>query len=209
MFHETITHAGGTTTGTASEAHALTLLARSHRRGLHIEARRDGGALISWTRLQFGPGDGQVDTVERSIRLTPTELLTSVLRGGTVRHDLETIDAHSRSRWESPRSRRVVIIGEDGIEAVTGLTLHKLGMVTDAPGGRVRLTLAARLGLLAYHHRPRTPHPDRGLTYCTCGMTAAAGDDPKEARMVRARNHLREVTGAFVTGLTRPAARFA
>ncbi|MYX36521.1 MULTISPECIES: hypothetical protein [unclassified Streptomyces] len=207
MFNECIDHAGGFTTGTATEAHAMMLLQRGQRRGCHIEATRAGGALVSWTRLQFGPVDGQVDTVARSIKLTPVTPLTSILRGGTVRHDLATIDAHSRSRWESARSRRVVVVGLDGIEAVTGEALHRDGLVTEAPGGRVRLTLAARLGLLAYEHRRRTPWRGRAA-YCTCGMSAPGSDPRAEARDVW-RAHLRAVTAEFVTGLARPSARTA
>lgn len=208
MFNECIDHAGGFTTGTATEAHAMMLLQRGLRRGCHIEATRAGGALVTWTRLQFGPVAGQVDTVARSIKLTPVTPLTSILRGGTVRHDLTTIDAHSRSRWDSARSRRVVVVGLDGIEAVTGEALHRDGLVTDAPGGRVRLTLAARLGLLAYEHRRCTPRPDRNGAYCTCGMSAPGSDPRAEARDMW-RAHLRAVTAGFVTGLARPAARTA
>ncbi|MEW2071805.1 hypothetical protein [Streptomyces sp. NPDC007346] len=225
MFHETITHAGGTTEGVASEAHAVTLLDRAVRRQYAVEATPAGGALITWTRHLFGPGATSVVLVDRSIRLDPMTPVGNLT--DAVREDLALVDGDPHARYELQQERRVITGGLWRIPpfATAGLRARRL-VVEDR--GHVRLTLTARLGLLAHAHRTTTTAPrgwyhpsayeSAGLNrpgrragllrdststaVCTCRELSAVAGDRDEARRL-ARDHRRAVAAAFVT------ARFA
>lgn len=233
MFRETIHHAGGVTEGTASETHALYLLRRAARRGHDIEATRAGGARITWTARRFGRRDGEVTEEARSIELAPHLPVGTALTDATVR-DLTDIHEARRPRYAEEDGRRVISLNHFcRIPPVATARLRARGMVTEDSDGRVRLTLTARLGLLARAHRTRTTEPrgwqypadigmasaglckpgrrsgllyDRGsAAVCTCGQLAAYGDGRDEARR-RAAEHRREVARAFIVADLEPAA---
>ncbi|WP_199570566.1 hypothetical protein [Streptomyces murinus] len=224
MFRETITHSHGTSEGTASESHALLLMRRAARRGYGIEATREGGAVITWTRRQLGTGA----LVHRSIRLHP-EMPVGKLTDAVVR-DLRAIDdARSAEYVMNDHGRRIIRVGLGEISAMATAAIRARRLVTDQ-GGRVRLTLTARLGLLAHAHRTVTTEPQgwarpadigrasvtAGLNRpgrragmirssastatCSCGQLHAFGGNRDEARRL-AHLHLQDVAAAFVTGL--------
>ncbi|MEU6928988.1 hypothetical protein AB0A05_07470 [Streptomyces sp. NPDC046374] len=224
MFRETVTHAGGSTEGTASEAHALMLLRRAARRGYAIEATRDGGALITWIRRELRGG-----TAHRSISLTPqmpVGKLTEALTG-----DLHAIRDLRPARYVlNDVGRRIILAGLAEISPLATAALRARQLVTAAERGTVRLTLTARLGLLAAEHRTTTTEPEgwsrpadlgmHGVTAglnrpgrragmlnrtasaatCSCGQLRAFGGDRAEARRL-ARDHRHDMAAAFVEAL--------
>ncbi|WTW95434.1 hypothetical protein OG216_19525 [Streptomycetaceae bacterium NBC_01309] len=225
MFHETVTHAGGTSKGTASEAHALMLLRRAHRRGYAIEATREGGARITWTRAVYPVGH-----VHRSIILTP-EMPVGTLTDAVVR-DLGLIASARPARYvESDAGRRMILAGLTEISPMATALLRARRLITADDHDTVRLTLSARLGLVARAHGTRTSEPmgwarpsDIGMhsltaglnrpgrragvlrssasvATCTCGALSAHGGDRDEARRL-ALAHRHEMTAAFVASLS-------
>ncbi|MFG2404239.1 hypothetical protein ACGFR8_07845 [Streptomyces brevispora] len=220
MFRETITHAGGTTEGTASETHAVTLLVRAARRQYAMEATPAGGALITWTRHVFGPGGNSLVLVDRSIRLDPMTPVGNLT--DTVREDLSLVDGDPRARYDLVKGRRVITgtLWQVPPFPTAGLRARRL-VVEDR--GRVRLTLTARLGLLAHAHRTTTTAPrgwyhpsayeSAGLNrpgrragllrdstsaaVCSCLELSAVGGDREHARRL-ALDHRRAVTAEFV-----------
>lgn len=186
MFRETVTHASGESTGTASEAHALFLLRRAVRHGYSIEAVAGGGAVITWTRAGIG---GR--TALRSITLTP-HTPVGTLTEDTVRH-LGVIDSRVGAHYELREQRRIIAVGLYEIPALDTARLRARALVTADDAAPVRLTLTARLGLLAEAH---ATGPDGS---CTCGATArAAGPDQF---VILARRHRQEVATEFVAQL--------
>ncbi|WP_225846932.1 hypothetical protein [Streptomyces sp. HPF1205] len=184
MFRETVTHASGESTGTASEAHALFLLRRAARQGYAIEATEAGGAVITWTRAGMG---GR--TVLRSITLTP-HIPVGILTEDTVRH-LGVINSRASAHYELRDKRRIIAVGLYEIPALDTARLRARALVTADDAAPVRLTLTARLGLLAQAH---TAGPDG---QCACGFTVhAPGID--QARIHR---HRQEAAAAFVNQL--------
>ncbi|MGW1353045.1 hypothetical protein ACWCQE_27820 [Streptomyces sp. NPDC002409] len=234
MYRETVTHAHGTTEGTASEQHAVMLLVRAVRRGYAIEATAAGGALITWTRHLFGPGENTVIRADRSITLEPSTPVGTL--SDAVRADLDLIDGDRHARYDEEGGRRVIRGLLWRIPAFTTARLRARGLVVEE-GERVRLSLTARLGLLAHAHRTRTAAPNgwyrpsagasygsaglnrpggrAGMLYdggsaavCSCGDLSAFGGDRGEARRL-AREHRRAVAAAFVAERLAPAPRRA
>ncbi|MGW7708292.1 hypothetical protein [Streptomyces sp. NPDC054771] len=224
MFRETITHAHGVTVGTASEQHAVMLLVRAVRRGYDVEATATGGAQITWGRMVFGPGGGVVVRAERSIELEPVTLVG--LLSITTRTDLDLIDRDRHARYVEERGRRVLRGLLWCIPATTTARLLARGLVVEGEDGRVRVSLAARLALLAQDHRTRTTVPDgwhrphagdrygsvglnrpgrragllrdsTSVAVCTCGELSAHGGDRADARRL-ATDHRRAVAAAFI-----------
>lgn len=224
MFRETVTHAGGTSEGTASEAHALMLLRRAVRRGYAIEATREGGALITWTRRDLGSR-----LVHRSITLAP-QMPVGKLTDAIV-EDLVTVDELRPAQYiENDFGRRVILAGLVEVGPMATASLRARRLVTTDDQAPVRLTLTARLGLLANAHRTSTTEPqgwarpaDIGLqavtaglnkpgrragmirssgsaATCTCRELHEFGGDRTEARRL-AHIHLHDVAAAFVTAL--------
>lgn len=222
MFRETITHAGGVTEGTASEAHALTTLRRAVRRGYAIDVTREGGALITWTRREMRGGIAQ-----RSITFAP-QMPVGTLTEAVIR-DLTDIDGLRPVRYtENDHGRRIILAGLTEISPMATAALRARKLVTADAYGKVRLTLTARLGLLAVAHRTTTTEPEgwsrasgsrlvtAGLNRpgrragmvrqsasaasCSCGQFSAFGGDRTEARNL-ARRHRHDVAAAFVAGL--------
>ncbi|MGA5497746.1 hypothetical protein ACPCSP_25620 [Streptomyces cinereoruber] len=222
MFRETVTHAGGDTEGTASEAHALMLLRRAARRGYAIEATAPGGALITWTCHQLGGVE------HRSISLVP-QMPVGTLTDAVTR-DLGLIaDLRPVEYVFNDHGRRIILAGLTEISAMMTATLRARQLVTEHRG-TVRLTLTARLGLLAAAHRTTTTEPDSwsrpadagmaaltaGLNRpgrragminrtasaatCSCGRLRAFGGDRADARRL-ARAHRRDAAASFVEAL--------
>ncbi|WP_406501576.1 hypothetical protein OHA04_27540 [Streptomyces sp. NBC_01590] len=233
MYRETIAHAHGTTEGTASEQHATMLLARAARRGYAIEVTTPGGALITWTRHVFGPGENTVVRADRSITLEPFTPVGTL--SDTVRADLDLIAGDPHARYAEENGRRVIRGLVWRIPAFTTARLRARGLVVEEEG-LVCLSLTAHLGLLAHAHRTRTTTPEgwrrpsagdpygsaglnrpggrAGMLYgggsaavCSCGGLSAFGGDRSEARRL-AREHRRAVAAAFVAEqLTPPPGR--
>jgi hypothetical protein len=220
VYRETITHAGGTTDGTASEAHARMLLVRAVRRGYTVEATATGGAVITWTRALFGPGANSAVTAHRAIHLHPVTPVGALV--DAVRDDLARIDGDHHAAYELDRDRRVITGLVWRIPPYTTARLRARSLVTEQDG-HVRLTLTALLGLLAHEHRTTTTEPEgwhRPHSYehaglnrpgrragmmlstasaavCTCRALSAMGGTREDARRL-GRDHRRAVAAAFV-----------
>ncbi|MEU0275554.1 hypothetical protein [Streptomyces sp. NPDC006307] len=224
MFRETIHHSSGGSVGTASEQHATMLLTTARRRGYDVEFTPAGGALITWTRHLFGPGEGSVVRAERSIELEPVTPVGAL--SATTRLDLHLIAGDRHARYVEKDGRRVIsgLLWE--IPAFTTARLGARGLVVE-DGDQLRLSLTARLALLAQQHRTRTtppqgwyrppasdPYGSAGLNRpggragmlrdggsaatCSCGALSGWGGDRDEARRLT-RDHRRAVAAAFVS----------
>ncbi|MFF5968214.1 hypothetical protein ACFY64_31725 [Streptomyces collinus] len=190
MFHETIVHACGASEGPVSESHALMLLRRALNRRYGFEATLNGGASIRWPPVDL---TAQANVL-RSITLkpeTPVGTLDDATRArlaliglGDARHVL-TADA------------RHIVAGDTQIPMGESARLRARRLVAVDRGGRVRLTLAARLGLLAHDHA-QTGGPD-GFAMCSCGFTANAPTG--EAAETVLRGHRQAVTARFVESI--------
>lgn len=191
MFYEKVTHASGESRGHASEAHGLLLLRRALKRGHAIQATPAGGASITWSLLSHG-GRAAV----RSITLTP-HTPVGALTDDTV-EDLGVIDSTATARYGLHGGRRVITAGLFEIPALTTARYRARGLVTADRADRVRLTLTARLGLLAREHQAGA---DTAL--CTCGRLTTLPATPEEARSLT-RRHRETVAAEFVSSL--PAA---
>lgn len=189
MFHETITHASGESRGHASEAHGLLLLRRALKRGHAIQATPVGGASITWSLLSHG-GRAAV----RSITLTP-HTPVGALADDTVR-DLGVIDRAGTARYELRDARRIITAGLYEIPALATARYRARSLVTADRTNRVRLTLTARLGLLAAEHQDA---PDAAL--CACGRLTVCPATPEEAHSL-ARRHRETVAAEFVGTLS-------
>ncbi|WP_434593332.1 hypothetical protein [Streptomyces sp. A5-4] len=223
MFRESIAHAGGTTEGTASESHALLTLRRAARRGYAIEATRDGGALITWTRREIRGG-----IVHRSITFIP-QMPVGTLTEAVIRDLTDISELRPVEYTENDYGRRIILAGLTEISPMATAALRARKLVTADERGKVRLTLTARLGLLAAAHRTTTTEPDgwtrasdsrlvtvglnrpgrragmvrqsASAASCSCGQFRAFGGDRAEARTL-ARGHQHDVGAAFVAGLS-------
>ncbi|MHB9861934.1 hypothetical protein [Streptomyces sp. YIM S03343] len=243
MFTETITSKDGeTSTGTASEAHALSLLRRAERRRhCTVEATRSGGVIV--VRKVW---DGSRTPKTRTIVLEP--VMPVGLFTPAVRRALAAVDARSGAYLVTAAERctrgRVgrISAGFEGVAPAAAARLverglvvlgepytavsHETGVETRVP---VRLSLAARLALLADKHRTRATAPAGYVRPADIGMTGTAGlckpgrrsgmvydrisrggcschgwtgtyEGAEEARRA-GRAHRQAVTGAFVRSL--------
>lgn len=191
MFRETITHAGGDSNGTAKESHALMLLRLAASRGDAMEATRTGGARIRWTR-----GGHSSAIAVRSIVLdpeTPVGDLDSATRFLLARINL------GDARYEVHPDRRVIAFDDGEAAPVETARLRARRLVAIGGNGRVRLTLAARLGLLAHEHRQAGGGTD-GFAMCSCGFTVS-GPTGEAADAVLC-GHRQVVTAAFVDSIS-------
>lgn len=144
MFAETLVHAGGTTKGHASEAHAFQLLRRAVRRGFTITPTQAGGAVITWTARRLAGGGLLEET--RSVTLTPhtpAGRLTDAVRAA-----LAAVDQAAAALPSVQDGRTVIRAGIQRIGPATASHLYGHRLVTEERG-RVRLTLVAHLALLA------------------------------------------------------------
>lgn len=230
MFRETLHHAGGVTEGAASNRHATMLLTRAVRRAYAVEATPSGGALITWTRRLFGPGAVSAVRAERSIGLEPVTPVGAL--SAATRDDLALIAATPDARYAIQGGRRIITGLMWTIPPFPTARLRARGLVVEE-NGRLRLSLAAQLGLLAQAHRTRTtepqgwyrpsasaPYGSAGLNrpggragmlrdgssaaLCACGALSATGGDRTEARRLAAE-HRREMTARFITDRLCPA----
>ncbi|MCF3960293.1 hypothetical protein [Streptomyces fuscigenes] len=147
MFTETVVHAGGTTEGTASEAHAFHLIRRALTRGYTVTPTENGGAVITWTVHLLGAGGHRRQP--RSITLTPHTPAGPLT--DQVRADLHTVHAATGALPAREDGRPIIRAGlcRIGPAATSRLYAHRLVL---EQGGRVRLTLMAHLALLAAQH---------------------------------------------------------
>lgn len=156
MFRETIAHSGGTTTGEASESHAMLILRRALNRGYTIDASTDGGATVSWTARRFGVGTAIIEA-PRSIELVPHKPVGDALTDATC-YDLLLIDSVRNPAQYHP-DRRVIEGGIWRITPAASARLRDRGLVHTGDDNHVRLTLVTRLALIARDHRTRTTEP--------------------------------------------------
>lgn len=189
MFHETVTHASGETKGRASEAHGLLLLRRALKRGHAIQATPAGGASITWSLMGHG---GRA--VVRSITLAP-HTPVGALTDDTAR-DLGVIDSAGTARYDLRDGRRVITAGLYEIPALTTARYRARSLVTADRADRVRLTLTARLGLLAHEHQAGTDP-----VLCACGRLTVCPATPEEARSLT-RRHRETVAAELVSSLS-------
>ncbi|WP_433635624.1 hypothetical protein [Nocardia sp. CA-120079] len=142
-----------TWTTTNNEADTVSLLRRAVRvRRATVEARRSGGFIMRWTVHHL--------TGEPSTATITAEPLTPARLTKTMRADLEHIAEHpSRARWRTDGSLHVGFLGR--IPPATARRLADRGLIASdtANSAAVRLTLAARLALLAEQHRTSTRQP--------------------------------------------------
>lgn len=220
MFRQTVVHADGTSEGDINENQAVHLLRRAARRRYRIEATTNGGAVITWTARFF---DGR--TEPRSITFIPQLPVGGALTDTTVR-DLALIDDSTQAHYKLEDERLIISCGLWRIPPAATARLRARGLVTEE-GRRVRLTLAARLALLACDHRTRTTEPAgcsrpsvlglvsaglnkpgrrAGLLHssastalCGCGYTAHCGDRTEARR--KAADHRAAMAAEFVVTL--------
>lgn len=145
MFTETLVHAGGTTTGHASEAHALQLLRRAIRRGYTATPTPAGGAVIAWTGRRLQPG-GAATEEARSVTLTPQTPAGRITED--VRAALADVDGCAAPLPAVQGGRTVIRTGVRYIGPAMTSRLYSHRLVVEERG-RVRLTLVAYLALLA------------------------------------------------------------
>ncbi|MGW4720671.1 hypothetical protein [Nocardia sp. NPDC004260] len=145
-----------TWTATYSEADATSLLRRAVRtRRATVEARRNGGFVLQWN-VHHLTGD----TVTTTTATITAEPITAARLTATMRADLEHIAEHpTRARWRPDGSLHVGFLGR--IPPAAARRLADRGLIATEPENRpaVRLTLAARLALLAEQHRTTTAEP--------------------------------------------------
>jgi hypothetical protein len=218
MFTETITHADGTTgTGTATEAHAMRLLRTAVRRGYRMEATRTGGVIIT----RDVPTGRSVVPKHHTVALepaVPVRTLTAAVRG-----DLEAVAARPNAYLVAEADQlfraRVgrVNAGFVSVPPVTVTRLVDRGLLVvgeaykDTSNGflpetrrPVRLSLAARLALVARAHRTRTTEPNGYIKPADIGMTAAAGLN-KPGRRAGMVYDASSVAGCSCSAWSRPA----
>ncbi|PWI16011.1 hypothetical protein DI272_18945 [Streptomyces sp. Act143] len=193
MFTETVDSGSSTTTGTASEPHALVLLRRACNRGYAIEPQRTGGAIIRWRRID----PGTLTPALRSITLTPqvpadpTDYELSDLR---VIASVPVVRLVDSERYTLP----VIEAGVCQIPPSRAERLLAQGFLLNTDNEHLRLTLAARLSLVAAAHE-RMDSSDRTTTWCSCGLAVHARD--AEAAEARQAAHLAAVGADFVQSL--------
>lgn len=146
MFVLTIIHAGGVTEGHATEAHALQLVRRAFRRGHTVDPTPEGGAVITWTASRLIDG-GEVVHEGRSISLTPH--IAAGPLSDTVRDHLLALHTAPAALPARHDGRQVIRAGLHTVPPAITSRLYGHRLVQE-DGGRVRLTLVARLALLSH-----------------------------------------------------------
>lgn len=197
MFTETIESPGSVSTGAASEAHALILLRRSCNRGYAIQPTPDGGAIIRYRKRHLGQPEPVVHTVTLA-PLVPVGDLTDSDTG-----NLRVIDGAKISRFaDSGRyTLPVIAAGMYEIPPAQAESLQARNLVAADSNGNVRVTLSARLGLLARAHE-QLATLDRLAAWCSCGL-AISGNTAEQVDAVLL-SHLAAVSADFLDSL--PAA---
>lgn len=243
MFTETITDANGeTATGTVSEEHALALLKRlAGRDGCTIEAARTGGVIVQ----RKVRGGGPVPAA-RTIALNPVSRVAIITP--TARRDLDAIIARgaylvSNAQGTFRVNNGRISAGVHGIPPAATQRLIDRGLIVLGspyeatsngylPESRtpVRVSLTARLVMLASDHQTRASAPagyvrpaDTGRTHtaglnkpgrragmvhdgtsranCSCGGWSGWFDGADSARRA-ARVHRQEVATAMILSLS-------
>jgi hypothetical protein len=145
VFAETFVHAGGTTEGHATEAHAFQLLRRAIRRGYAVTPTAAGGAVITWTARRLTDTGGVVEE-PRSITLTPHTPVDQLSE--SVQAALATVDQAAAALPAVQDGRTVIRAGLQRIGPAATSRLYGHRLVVEERG-RVRLTAVAYLALLA------------------------------------------------------------
>ncbi|MFI2434690.1 hypothetical protein [Streptomyces sp. NPDC018693] len=192
MFTETV-QGDHTTTGTATEPHALTLLRRACNRGYAIEPQRTGGAVIRWRRISLATHR----PVLRSITLTPqvpadpTDCDLANLR---VIASVPVVRLVDSERFTLP----VIEAGTYVIPPSQGERLLSQGFLLNSRDEHLRLTLSAHLALVAHKHQTMNSS-DCTTAWCSCGLAVHC----KNAEQAEARRnaHLAAVGADFVQSL--------
>jgi hypothetical protein len=193
MFTETVTSPDEVSTGNVSEVHALTLLRRACNRGYAIEALRTGGAVIRWSSAGGGRGARRAHslTLTPHLPVTPDDLDLSNLR---IIDAVPVVRYGASDRYAMP----VIAAGTYEIRPAQAERLVDQGFLLHDREGNIRLTLVARLTLLAAEHT-RMDSSDRTTTWCSCGL--AVHCKSAEAAQARQLGHLAAVSADFVQSL--------
>jgi hypothetical protein len=197
MFTETVESPGNLSTGAASEAHALILLRRASSRGYAIEPTREGGAIVRYRKRHLGHPEPVVHTITLAPHVPAGDLVD-----GDV-FTLRAIDDAKVARFTDSDRYALPVIAAGTYEVPPAQTeslqgRHLLAVDDDR---NVRLTLSARLGLLAHAHE-RLATADRLAAWCACGL-ALSGRDADQIDAIL-RSHLAAVSAEFLDSL--PAA---
>lgn len=123
-------------TDTYTERDAIRLLRTGRGRGVEIDPRNSGGAILRWTPAASNP----FRRIPREIRI---DALIPVRMTAAIRADLE------RVRHPDPTD----------LTDTAKSHLRTAGLITTGPGGAARLTLTAQLALTACTHRTHTRDP--------------------------------------------------
>ncbi|MDX3672748.1 hypothetical protein [Streptomyces europaeiscabiei] len=190
MFNETVTHTdGSTSTGTATETHALRLLRKAVRRGYHVEATRTGGAII-----ERDVHDGSPVPKKHTVTLEPVQAIGTLTV--TVRRDIAAVEARGaylvtaaepQFRTNVGRiaagfasippaaSQRLVDRGLVGVGQPYTATSNGFLPETRVP---VRVSLVAQLAMLAQDHRTHTIAPAGYVRPADVGSSSAGRQTP-------------------------------
>ncbi|MEU5497931.1 hypothetical protein [Streptomyces griseofuscus] len=193
MFTETVDSGSSITTGSVSEPHALLLLRRACNRGYAIEPQRTGGAVIRWRRID----PATRARVVRSITLTPrvpADPSDYDLANLRVIASVPAVRLVDSERYTMP----VIAAGSYEIPPSQADRLLAQGFLLNGDNEHLRLTLSARLSLVAAKHQ-RMESSDRTTAWCSCGLAVHA----KNAEQADARQaaHLAAVGADFVQSL--------
>jgi hypothetical protein len=169
------------------------LMRRALNRGYPMEATREGGVLIRWNRIDLTTHTQQ----ERSISLTPETPVDGL--DDSVRGILALIDLGDAT-YDIHPDRRVITIGDTEIPPGDTSRLRARRLVAVDRKDRVRLTLPARLGLLAHGHIQAGGKTD-GLALCSCGGFTVHAPTGQAADQTL-RGHRQAVTANFVDSVS-------
>ncbi|WP_457455759.1 hypothetical protein [Streptomyces sp. TE5632] len=191
MFTETVESPDSTSTGTVSEPRALLLLRRANRRGYAIQPLRDGGAAVRYRMASSGRPKLFVHTFTPTV---PAGDLTDA-----DRLNLHTIDEVKAARFTGTDGARAIAAGMYEIPPARAGQLAGRGLLAAEQDGSLRLTLPARLALVAAAHG-RVDSSDRTTVRCSCGLTVQCKN--AERADVRRLSHLAAVAADFLDSLS-------
>ncbi|MDQ1018857.1 hypothetical protein [Streptomyces afghaniensis] len=193
MFTEIIDGPGGATTGSATEPHALSLLRRADNRGYAIEPQLNGGVIIRCRRVSLSSRTPLLRTITLApqVPAEPTDVDLSNLRVIASVPVVRLVDSET---YTLP----VIEAGTYAIPPSQAERLLAQGFLLNSRDEHLRLTLAARLTLVAAKHQAMDSS-DRTTTWCSCGLAVHCKNaDQAEARR---RGHLAAVGADFVQSL--------
>ncbi|MFD0209146.1 hypothetical protein ACFVH9_08410 [Streptomyces hirsutus] len=194
MFTEAIksSDSASVSTGTASEPHALVLLRRASNRGYAIQPLRTGGAIVRYRRAGLGAPRLFVHTFTPIVPADPSSLDLSNLR---------LIDEVKTARFVGSDRYAAGVIEAGAYEIPPSQTerLAGQGFLVRGQDGSLRLTLSARLTLVAVAHECMDSS-DRTTTWCSCGLAVHCKN--AESADARRLGHLTAVAADFLDSLS-------